>query len=306
MALQSTIPAFSDALSSIREAAAYEALWNASGASVKTIADEIKRHPESPLSLLIDQKKVDECLGQIKSLIAPIATKVGICFIGEADYPTNLLDARYPVPLLYYMGAWDLIFSPSVAVVGTRNPTQEGIKRTQKLVKELVKEGYTIISGLAKGIDTVAHETAIACGGKTIAVIGTSINEHYPKENKALQEQIARQHLLISQVPFIRYSKQNYQLNRFFFPERNKTMSALSLGTIIVEAGETSGSLIQATAALEQHRGLFILDSCFLNEELTWPSKYLAKGAIRVKEYQDISNELKKRYDNTASDFATG
>lgn len=144
----------------------------------------------------------------------------------------------------------------------------------------MVKEGYTIISGLAKGIDTIAHETAIACGGKTIAVIGTPINENYPKENKELQNKVAKDHLLISQVPLIRYSRQDYRLNRFFFPERNKTMSALSLGTIIVEAGETSGSLIQA-AALEQNRKLFILDNCFRNNELTWPEKYLKKARLR-------------------------
>lgn len=98
----------------------------------------------------------------------------------------------------------------------------------------------------------------------------------------------------------IRYSNQDYRLNRFFFPERNKTMSALSLGTIIVEAGETSGSLIQASAALEQNRKLFILDSCFQNSELTWPAKYLGKGAFRINKYQDISSELKLSYEHSA------
>lgn len=292
---------FSAALSPIREIAAYEALWGLPNASVKKIAETIKSHNQPLLSLIVDQELVDNYLNQVRKIIQPMIPKFSVCFLGEADYPEKLLDAKYPVPLLYYMGAWDLIYSPSVSVVGTRNPTIAGVKRTQRLVKELVKEGYSIISGLAKGIDTVAHQTAVECGGNTIAVIGTPINEYYPKENKELQDLIAAKHLLISQVPLIRYTKQDYRLNRFFFPERNKTMSALSLATIIVEAGETSGSLIQATAALEQKRKLFILDSCFQNSELTWPEKFLNKGAVKVKDYQDISNELKLPHEHSPS-----
>lgn len=292
-----------NALSPLREIAAYEALWSLANASVKKIAETIKHRPQLPLSFLVDQDLINAHLDQIRTIIKPLMPKFGVSFIGEADYPEKLLDAKYPIPLLYFMGFWDLIYSPSVSVVGTRNPTIEGIKRTQKLVKELVQEGYTIISGLAKGIDTIAHETAIACGGKTIAVIGTPINHNYPKENSELQNKISNEHLLISQVPLIRYSQQDYRLNRFFFPERNKTMSALSLGTIIVEAGETSGSLIQAAAALEQNRKLFILDNCFRNTELTWPAKYLKKGAIKVKEFQDIRNELNKINEHSASDY---
>ena len=99
------------------------------------------------------------------------------------------------VPILFY--------SPSVAVVGTRHPTEQGIRRTQQLVKELVQDNYTVVSGLAKGIDTAAHETAIAHGGKTIAVIGTSILDYYPPENRALQDKIATEYLVVSQVPLL-------------------------------------------------------------------------------------------------------
>lgn len=104
------------------------------------------QHPHSTLSMLVAPDLIDDYLRQIRTIIKPIMSKFGVCFIGEADYPKKLLDAKHPVPLLYYMGAWDLIYSPSVSVVGTRNPSADGIKRTQKLVKELVKEGYTIIS----------------------------------------------------------------------------------------------------------------------------------------------------------------
>jgi len=155
-----------------------------------------------------------------------------------------------------------------------------------------VKDGFTVVSGLARGVDATAHTAAIQAGGKTIAVIGTPLNRSYPKENTALQEGIAQNFLLISQVPVYRYSKQDFRRNRGFFPERNKTMSALTEATVIVEAGQTSGTLIQARAALAQGRKLFILDSCFLNSALTWPHEFELKGAIRVSKYEDIRNNL--------------
>jgi DNA processing protein len=141
-------------------------------------------------------------------------------------------------------------------------------------------------------VDTAAHETAIAAGGRTIAVIGTPLSHVYPRENAELQRKIAREFLLITQVPLRRYESQDFRRNRFFFPERNITMSALTEATIIVEAGETSGTLIQARAALQQGRKLFILDSCFRNKKLTWPQKFADKGAIRVMDYDDIRRHL--------------
>ena len=107
-----------------------------------------------------------------------------------------------------------------------------------------------------------------------------------------LQEFISKNHLLISQVPFIRYENQDYRMNRLFFPERNVTMSAITEATVIVEASDTSGTLIQARAALQQKRKLFILDSCFKNPSISWPSKYEKKGAIRVRDYEDIKQHL--------------
>ena len=149
-----------------------------------------------------------------------------------------------------------------------------------------------MVSGLARGIDAAAHAAAIARGGRTIAVVGTPLGTCYPKEHAELQETIARDHLLISQVPVLRYSKQAPQQNRLFFPERNATMSALTEGTIIVEAGETSGTLTQARAALHQGRKLFILDSCFNRTDISWPARFEAVGAIRVRTPEDIWNAL--------------
>jgi len=193
---------------------------------------------------------------------------------------------------LYYRGNLDLLSTPyRVAVVGSRDASDDGIRRARKLAKCLVKDGVVVVSGLAKGIDTAAHTAALEEGGQTIGVIGTPISESYPKENAALQERIAQDFLLVSQVPVIRYARQNPQWNRLFFPERNATMSALTLATVIVEAGETSGSLTQARAAIQQGRKLFILENCF-TRGLKWPERLLAQGAIRVSDYDEIRGHL--------------
>jgi DNA processing protein len=163
----------------------------------------------------------------------------------------------------------------------------------RKLVKRLVEDNFTVVSGLAKGIDTEAHRTALQHGGRTIAVIGTPLNLRYPKENSHLQDEIAEKHLVISQVPVVRYQQTpNPTVNRFFFVERNITMAALTQATIIVEAGETSGTLVQARHALRQGRKLFILESNFKNPALSWPAKFEEQGAIRVREYEDIREHL--------------
>src|SRR3546814_835485 len=155
----------------------------------------------------------------------------------------------------------------------------DGIRRAERLARELVDRGFTVVSGLARGVDSAAHRAAIARGGHTISVVGTPLGSCYPKENAELQEEIARDHLLISQVPVLRYAKQSPQHNRLFFPERNVTMSALTEGTIIVEAGDTSGTLTKARAALHQGSQLFILEHCLQRTELTWPAPSAEPGA---------------------------
>ena len=148
------------------------------------------------------------------------------------------------------------------------------------------------MSGLATGINTEAHQAAIEAGGRTISVIGTALNEVYPKENAELQKRISKEFLLVTQVPFYQYSMQDYRRNRSFFPERNKTMSALSQATIIVEASETSGTLIQARAALQQGRKLFILKSCF-DQGLEWPERFLKRGAVKIEDGSEILEQLR-------------
>jgi DNA processing protein len=211
---------------------------------------------------------------------------------GELEYPARLRDAAHPVELLYFTGSWDYVESRCLAVIGTRKPSAEGLRRVVKLVKMLVRDDWTIVSGLASGIDTVAHKTALENSGRTIAVIGTPVSETYPKENRDLQAEIARRFLVISQIPVARYEQQDFRANRAFFPERNVTMSALTKASIIVEASETSGTLTQARAALKQGRKLFILDSCFENPSITWPARFEEQGAIRVRDFEQIRDTL--------------
>lgn len=283
----------SRAISPLQELGAYEALWDEPKTTFKTLSEKFAARPGAVPSDFVPTKKAHEFAAfvQEKFRSAEI-TRFGVRVHGAGDYPEKLRDAAHPIELLYYQGWWDLAESRCVAVVGTRKPSPEGVARTRRLVRELVKDNFTVVSGLAAGVDTAVHETAIECDGRTIAVIGTPLSHVYPRENADLQRRIAREFLLISQVPVRRYEAQDYRMNRLFFPERNVTMSALTEATIIVEAGDTSGTLIQARAALQQGRKLFILDSCFRNPSISWPRKFADKGAIRVMDYDDIRQHL--------------
>lgn len=275
------------AISPLQELLAYEALWDLPNSTSSSLSKMLNSYPRLTLSDLVDPQIIDK----YKEQLFPIINRLphfGVRIYGDGEFPCRLNDAQKPLKVLYYQGNWELVYFPSVAVVGTRQPSELGIRRTEQLVRRLVEDKFVIVSGLAKGIDTVAHSAAISEGGSTIAVIGTPLNCYYPIENRLLQEKIANEFLLISQVPFSRYSRQTYRENRFFFPERNVTMSALTSATIIVEAGETSGTLVQARAALNQGRKLFILDNNFKNPNLSWPKKLEEKGAIRIKDYDEI------------------
>ncbi|HEX8268743.1 MAG TPA: DNA-processing protein DprA [Flavobacterium sp.] len=277
-----------------REMAAYEALWSDRTASFKRLSDLFKENPNSLPSFFVGEEKISEFSALLREKVFSKTSdiKTNLMINSTFDYPAKLRDAKEPIEILYYSGNLEYITRPSIAIVGSRKPSNEGLVRTYKLVKLLVEDGYTIVSGLAEGIDSEAHKTAIKYGGSTIAVIGTPLNVFYPKENKSLQEFIAKKHLLVSQVPFIRYAEQTYMGNKLFFPERNKTMSAITEATVIIEASETSGTLIQARAALHQKRKLFILQSCFENTKITWPKKFEEQGAIRVRGYDDIKSHL--------------
>lgn len=276
-----------------RELGAYEALWLQKGASFKSLAERFARDPEALPSDFVPAGEAEVCANEVLDRLRRSGVhRFGVRVNHAGEYPAKLRDAKHPIELLYYQGAWELTETRSMAIVGTREPSEDGVKRAARLARELVARDFTVVSGLARGVDTAALTAAMQAQGKVVAVIGTPVGTFYPRANRELQERIADDHLLISQVPVLRYSRQGPQLNRLFFPERNVTMSALTEATIIVEAGETSGTLTQARAALHQGRKLFILESCF-QRGLRWPERFEAQGAIRVREPEDIWNALR-------------
>lgn len=191
--------------------------------------------------------------------------------------PLNEVEKKYAPEQLFLKGNLQLFEEgPRVSIVGSRNPSEQGHKDTIKLVKSLVQNNVIIVSGLAKGIDTVAHKTAISEKGHTIAVLGTPLNDCYPMENFELQQIICRNYLTISQFP------EGYPIQKMNFPLRNRTMALLSHATIIVEAGETSGTIHQGWEALRLGRPLFIIDKLIENTKLSWPKKMADYGAISI------------------------
>jgi DNA processing protein len=276
-----------------QEITAYEALW-AKFRSVPKMAELFKKYGHAlPTFIATREGLTEDHLLEVRERLREILpfSEYGALFYRDFEYPHGLRSAKHPVEVLYYQGDAGLLSAPAVSVVGARKASPDGIRRAKKLAHLLVKHRYIVMSGLAEGVDAAAHQQALDSGGRTVAVIGTSLNESYPKSNKALQARISKDFLLVSQVPLYFSSIRDYRQNRLFFPERNKTMSALSLATVIVEASDTSGTLIQARAAVEQGRKLFILKSCF-ERGLTWPAKFLTKGAVKVSEIEEILEHL--------------
>ena len=186
------------------------------------------------------------------------------------------VEQKFSPDTLFYQGNISLLQKRRrVSVVGSRNVSDDGIKRAEKITRELVKNNIIVVSGLAKGVDTVAHKTAINVGGDTIGVIGTPINKYYPKENKELQDFIAKNHLLISQFP------EGYPTTPKNFPIRNRTMALISDATIIIEASEKSGTKHQGWEALRLGRRLFILENVF-NSGVSWAEEMLGYGAEKL------------------------
>lgn len=283
------------AVSLREEMTAYETIWGMPDATQKTVAELFEKRPGLPSHLLRwlkqEEMYVDELYQTVQAFVETLSG-FSVSVNGAFQYPLRLREAVYPLELFYYRGDIGLMESQTASVVGARKASPDGLKRASRLARELVEANFTVVSGLAAGIDTAAMTSAIAAKGQTIGVIGTPINQSYPKENSALQERVAREYLLVSQVPFFRYEHQHFKSKPHYFPQRNVTMAAISQATIIVEASDTSGSLTQARAALQQGRKLFILNSCFENSDITWPSYYEKQGAIRVRHTNDILDVL--------------
>jgi DNA processing protein len=280
-------------LTPLLDLGAYEVLWSRPGASFRSIAKLFRQHPGALPSDLVEREEAEAMARTVLALLREGGvSRFGIRVHRAGEYPAKLRDARHPVELLYYQGSWSLVESPAVAVVGTREASEEGLAQTRELVRGLVEDGWTIASGLAAGVDTAAHQAALAAGGTTFAVLGTPLSVVYPRGNQLLQRRLAEEQLVISQVPVHRSSRQGWQENRSFFLERNVTMAALTAATIVVEARERSGTRTQSRAALEQGRKLFLLDGCFRDPAVRWPHAAVEAGALRVRDPEEIREAL--------------
>jgi DNA processing protein len=201
--------------------------------------------------------------------------------------PLNDIEKKYAPKEIFISGALSIpLPSPRAAIIGSRKASPEGLEAARSIAKTLVKKGTIIVSGLAEGIDTSAHETAIEEGGRTIAVLGTPLEKVYPKKNESLQEIIMTQHLAISQFP------NGYPIQRKNFVIRNRLMALISDASIIIEAGNTSGSLHQGWEALRLGRPLFIWHSILKNSSITWPNKMLQYGAMILEHPEEVMEVL--------------
>jgi DNA processing protein len=204
--------------------------------------------------------------------------------IGEPGYPPALAHVEAPPPLLYIKGRAELASFPIVALVGARNGSASGQKFTRQLASELGAEGFVIASGLARGIDTAAHRSALDHG--TIAVVAGGVDVVYPPENAELQEAIAERGLVISERP------PGFSPRGKDFPRRNRLISGISLGVVVVEAAERSGSLITARLAGEQGREVFAVPGSPLDPRAAGTNNLLRQGACLVTSSRDIVETL--------------
>lgn len=204
----------------------------------------------------------------------------------DEEYPAHLRPLYDPPIILFIHGELTTLADKAVAVVGTRAPSEYGQIVTQKLTREVVQRGLVIVSGLARGIDTIAHHEAIAQGGKTIAVLGSGLDQIYPSENRRLSRMVAEHGALMTE----------YALGTMpdapHFPRRNRIIAGLSVATLVVEAGENSGALITADNALEYNREVMAVPGNITNPKSWGSNRLIQQGAKLVQQVEDILVEI--------------
>ena len=205
----------------------------------------------------------------------------------DPEYPDRLREIFDPPPVLWALGDMRLLSRPSIAIVGTRHPTPYGTGMAELLARDLASRRMVILSGMARGIDTAAHRGALAGNGSTVAVWGTGIDVIYPKENKSLAENILTAGgAILSEYPLGTFpAPQN-------FPRRNRILSGISLGVLVVEAGENSGTRVTARCALEQNRDVYAVPGNVTTRNAWGPNTLIKQGAKLVATWEDVWEEL--------------
>lgn len=218
-------------------------------------------------------------------LAAASRVSAGLVTVLDEEYPANLRLIPNLPPFLFHRGAFTAADDLSVAVVGTRAATQPGIMRAARMARTLAEHRVTVVSGLARGIDTAAHQAALDAGGRTIAVLGTGITQCYPAENRDLAERITQAGAVVSQFWPTRPPGKDT------FPRRNVVTSGLSQGTAVIEASSTSGARMQARLAIEHGKKVFLVRSLVTDQK--WAQDYVAsRGAIEVTDVDEVMRQL--------------
>lgn len=214
--------------------------------------------------------------------------KIGLNILVLTDpaYPKNLYNIYNPPPYLYITGKITKDDKRAIAIVGSRIPDVYGKKVTEQIAAELARNGITVVSGLARGIDSIAHRACLKAGGRTLAVLGSGIDAIYPPENKSLYKEISQNGAVLSEF------KIGTKPEASNFPRRNRIISGLSLGTLVVQATEKSGSLITAEFALEQNREVFAIPGNIGSKLSKGANKLIKKGAKLVNDVDDILEEI--------------
>jgi len=238
----------------------------------KTLARHIKIHQNTTFA--------DEQLAKLQQSDARIVT------FWDSEYPQLLKKIFDPPVMLFVRGTLQASDSQSIAVVGTRSPSAYGSLMAERFTRELVQHGLTVVSGLARGIDTISHRTTLAAGGRTIAILGTGVDLIYPSENKKLAEKIAENGAVISEFPM------GTKPDAPHFPRRNRIIAGMSLGTLVVEAGLNSGALITADFAVDQSRDVFAIPGNINNPKCFGCHRLIQQGAKLVQKVNDIIEEL--------------
>ena len=254
--------------------APHDALTRVDGVSL-SLAKAIRQGPGAEDLLAIDR--------ELKSLER---LPVRIVTIVDPDYPVRLKAIHDPPPVLSMSGALSEADHHAVAVVGTRHATPSGRLVAEQLSRELASAGLTVVSGLARGVDGVAHRSALEAGGRTIAVLGCGIDRTYPPEHQALRKSIEERGAVLSELPLGAYP------HAYHFPKRNRIISGLSLGVVVVEAAPKSGSLITARLAAEQGREVFAVPGSVQSEQSRGTNGLIKQGAKLVEQAGDIIEEL--------------
>lgn len=212
-----------------------------------------------------------------------------VIHLNSKDYPARLRELSDAPSLLYVTGNPKLLSEPQLAIVGSRRPTPQGCRLAYDLALELGKSGLVITSGMALGIDAAAHQGVLSSYGSTVAVLGTGVDQVYPRNHRSLYSLIAQQGALVSEFPL------GVTANPGHFPKRNRIISGLSLGVLVIEAEQKSGSLISARLAAEQGREVFAVPGSVLNPLSKGCHQLLREGAVLVENHEDVLVELQSQ-----------